>query len=426
MAIVGGGLGGLFAALALEAVGVDDLLVLEATGTAGGVARTLRDDGYALGPGASSFLLPNPALSPLLERVGAKVEPAHASRRFVYMGDRLRDVSAPTRALGLLPFGARPRVLAEPFVKGARSEEDETVEGFLIRRLGKGAGVLAGRLMAAGVFAGDSQKLSVRSAFPVLAQLEAQHGSLARGMIARLRSRPAGAVRPHPHIPVGGIDGLADAFVAHLGDRFRSDFPVSRIASDRSGWRLAGPEEVAAEHVVLAIPAREASRLLPGDTGEALTRTVSAPVVVAAFSAPAEECALPVGFGALVPGGLAALGVLFESSYAPQRAPQGRSLVKVIAGGARRPDVAEWTSDRVQGELGEEVQRILGWPQAPELEILARRAIPQYPLGHQEWLASLERLVGGTNLHLAGWSYRGPGLAQLAANASRIARAIAL
>ncbi|MEX2279252.1 MAG: FAD-dependent oxidoreductase, partial [Acidimicrobiia bacterium] len=70
VAIVGGGFAGLFVAARLIASGVDDVVVLEASEHPGGVARSVSRDGYVLEPGASSFTLPHPHLSPLLDGRG--------------------------------------------------------------------------------------------------------------------------------------------------------------------------------------------------------------------------------------------------------------------------------------------------------------------------------------------------------------------
>ena len=55
---------------------------------------------------------------------------------------------------------------------------------FARRRLGREAADRLVAPMVLGVFAGDARRLSLPAAFPRLAELEAEHGSLVRGMIA--------------------------------------------------------------------------------------------------------------------------------------------------------------------------------------------------------------------------------------------------
>jgi len=422
VAVIGGGFGGLLIAIALELAGVDDVVVVEASDQPGGCARTVRARGYALEPGAGSFSLPHPALGALFDQCGVCVEPARSRRRFIHDGDRLAEVTTSAQVLSRLSLPTRIRVLAEPWRRRPAGLDDESLSSFLHRRLGKKAGTMAAELMAAGVVAGDGDRLSVTATFPMLPQLEIQYGSLVRGMLARRRGRVAGLPRPQPHIPCGGMDVLADSMAKHLQGRFRPSFPVSAVGGVANGWRVEGPDDLTARHLVLALPAMAAATVLGGEAATLLRQASMAPVVVAAFSGKADDCPLPDGFGVLCPGVGPTLGILFESSYAPGRSPAGRSLVKVIAGGARSPEVSDWSDQVLARSLGEDIKRVLGWSE-PQLEAMARRTIPQYPLGHRAWLARVESLTGD-NLHLGGWSYRGPGLAQLAGDARRIASVI--
>jgi len=63
--VVGGGFSGLLTAIEFGRRGIP-ATVVEATDRPGGVARTVREDGYLLEPAASTFMLPHPDLSPLL------------------------------------------------------------------------------------------------------------------------------------------------------------------------------------------------------------------------------------------------------------------------------------------------------------------------------------------------------------------------
>ncbi|HZJ48469.1 MAG TPA: FAD-dependent oxidoreductase, partial [Acidimicrobiia bacterium] len=91
--IVGGGLAGLFTAVELQRRGMD-VTVLEADSTPGGVAQTVAEDGFVLEPAASSVLLPNPELSPILDAAGVEMVPAAeaAKKRFVYTRGRLIEI----------------------------------------------------------------------------------------------------------------------------------------------------------------------------------------------------------------------------------------------------------------------------------------------------------------------------------------------
>ncbi|MDX1690371.1 MAG: protoporphyrinogen oxidase, partial [Acidimicrobiia bacterium] len=413
--------------------GVDDVVVLDDGPAPGGVARTITRDGFVLEPAAGTLLLPHPHLSPVLDRIGAEVRPAiDAGIRHVYTRDRLVTLpTSPKAAFApLVPWPAKLRALAEPFVRRS-PPVDETLDAFLRRRLGDGLGRTLAWVAASGVFAGDPERLSARSAFPAIVDLEDRAGSIVRGAVKRLRSRPKGATRPTSHVPVGGMEALARAAVERIGDRYRPQRRATAVEPSGDGWSVRmGDDEVAARHVVATCRPGALAPMVDDELADVLGEAVSAPVVVIGLGAATDRMPLPRGFGALTgpDAGFATLGVLFESSYAPDRAPSGASLAKVIAGGRTRPDVAGWDRDRLVTAVCAEVGAITGGPVDPEFVEVVRHpdGIPQYEIGHREWLARLEALVDRRpGLHLTGWGYRGVGVAHVAGDATRTAAAVA-
>lgn len=434
VAIVGGGLAGLFTAVELIRRGIEDIVVFDRSIQPGGLARTIHRDGYALEPAAGTLLLPHPHLTPLLDAGGVEVVPAEAEAalRYIYTRDRLIAVPSSPQALfaPLVPFTAKLRGALEPFVRTEPESADETLDSFLRRRFGDRLGGMLAWVAASGVFAGDPKRLSIGASFPLLPALEAEGGSLVRGGLRRLRNRGSGGSRPVSHLPVGGMSGLAGTVAESLGDRFRGGFEVTTTSRDRSGWKLEGAEAITAGHVVLAVDPRAGSELVSGELSEALTGSVTAPVVVVGLGGLAPSVPMPSGFGVLTGPDpvLVTRGILFESSYAPDRAPEGHGLMKVVAGGAVRPEVGDWDDDRIIETVVIDAARILGDEVSPEFVEVARHVpgIPQYEIGHLEWLGSIDRLVGEEpGLHLTGWGYRGVGVAHLATDAVRVATEIA-
>lgn len=430
--IIGGGLAGLLTATELISSGVDDVVVLDRGQRAGGVARTIQRDGYSLEPAAGTLLLPHPHLTPVIERLGAEVIPAvDAGLRYVFARDRLVTLpSSPKAAFApLVPWSAKFRAAAEPFIRRPAPAQ-ESLHGFMTRRLGDGLGTTVAKVAASGVFAGDPHRLSARAAFPALVGLEDSAGSIVRGAIRRLRARPKGAPRPGSWVPVGGMTGVIEIAVKRLGDRYRADHMVESVRRVGDLWEVTGTATVRSDHVVVACRPTDAARLLGGELGSVLDSAIAAPVVVVGIGGSAESVPLLPGFGALAgpDTGLAVLGVLFESSYAPHRAPAGSSLAKVIVGGATMPEVVDWDDDRLLTRVRQDMSRMLGVEVSPSfIEIVRHRpGIPQYELGHGDWLAEVDRLASGfSGLHLTGWGYRGVGVGHVAADATRTAQKIA-
>jgi protoporphyrinogen/coproporphyrinogen III oxidase len=422
--VVGGGLAGLFTASELVAAGVDDVVVVDAAEHPGGITRTIVENGYSLEPAAGSFLLPHPALSPILERCDIEVVPARdASVRHVFVDGRLVPLRPGPSALlaPLVSLGAKASALAEPIRRRRASDGlEESLAAFLRRRFGAEAGNMIAWLMASGVYAGDPERLSAVSAFPLLEALEREHGSLLLGGLRARRARST-QTRPGPHIPVGGMTALTESFARSLDGRFRGGFAVEAVSRVGGRWEVSGPDTITADVVVLAVRPETASELLGEDFGGE-----SAPVLVVGLGG--RGAPLPEGFGLLVGSdeGLATRGVLFESSYAPWRAPEGSWLAKVIVGGAggRVPDGDD---ESVVSFVEEELSRILSSELEPEVGIVVRHldGIPQYDVGHRAWLGEVDaRLRARPGVHVTGWGYRGVGVASLAMDAARLAREI--
>ncbi|HEX6301046.1 MAG TPA: protoporphyrinogen oxidase [Acidimicrobiia bacterium] len=428
--VVGGGLAGLFTASELTARDID-VVVLEESPVAGGVARTIEKDGFALEPAVGSFSLPHPHLTPLLDRAGVATAVAvQASIRYVYAEGRLVAIPGSPKALlvPVLGIKSKLRVLFEPLVPACRTDDDESLAEFFRRRLGEQAGGLVSWLMATGVYAGDPGRLSVGAAFPALAELERTHGSVIKGAIRRRRARPSNQAGTRVHVPEGDVSGLIDAIGGQLGDRFYPGFAVRSLRREGQTWIVEGPERITADAAVLAIGPNAAADLVDGELGAALAECVAAPTAVV-FLGGRGPSPLPDGFGALVgPGeGWSTRGVLFESAYAPSRAPEGCWLAKVIVGGVTAPSVVDRDDERLIPEVVSEVEAIFGVRLVPDvIEVVRHRpGIPQYEVGHRRWLAGVERLLAAEpGLHLTGWGYRGVGIANLATDAVRVADAV--
>ncbi len=426
--VIGGGFGGLFVAGELRRRGLE-VLVVDREDVPGGVAVTRIADGQVLEPAAGTFLLPHPHLTRALAGIDVVPAAPTAARRYISTRGRLVGLEPGPKALvaPVLPFGAKLRMLAEPFIP-PRLDGDETLDEFLRRRLGRRAGELAAAVAARGVFAGDPARLSASSSFPALVALERDAGSLLRGALRRLRGRPKGAPRPRSHLPRTTMADVARRLAAELGDGWRAGFPVVAVRrTDDGRWRVEGPETLTARHVVLAVTPDRAQALL-GDADP--VPFPAAPVAVVWLGGDVDRMPIPAGFGYLVgpDTDLVGLGCLFESSYAPSRAPSGRSLVKVIVGGAAHPDVMELGDEALVERIVAETSRVLGVDVEPDFSQVVRHlpGIPQYEVGHGARLGELERRwPPSSGVRFAGWGYRGVGIGHLAADAHRLAERIA-
>jgi len=471
--IVGGGIAGLSTALALKdlAAGRPErpaprLLVLEAEARCGGKIATARESGYVCEWGVNGFLNKEPRTLELCQRLGLedRLLPASGAfnKRYIFTRGKLRPVHMhPLKFLfsGLLPFGAKVRLLREPWVRERAPEGDESIASFARRRIGPIAAEVLVDSMQTGIYAGDFEQLSVRSCFPRVVEVERQYGSLIRGMLQLARERKAGAgaasgsgsgsgkeagqrqlpgAGPSGHLTSfrGGMQVLIEALTGALGEVVRLGAPVRSLGvlEGRLALELeSGQAPLRAEAVVLACPAHAAARVTAGLDAELSSELAAVPyppMAVVCLGYPVAQLRRPVdGFGFLAPrsAGLRILGALWASATFPDNAPDGHVLIRAMLGGARDLTVLDLDDDELVRLVAGELERAQGAVGPPSFARVFRHplAIPQYQVGHEERLGRIEaRAARLPGLFLAGNAYRGIGVNDCARQAWPVAEAV--
>ncbi len=428
VAVVGGGIAGLTVAFRLRQAGLS-VALFEQGEQPGGMIGTRQEGGFLFDLGPNSTLEKHATFRHLVEAVGLKDEVCEAAsdagKRYVLRGGRLRAVPTSPLAFlrsGLLSPGGKARVLAEVLVPRGGAE-DESVAEFVRRRLGQEFLAYVIDPFVAGVFAGDPARLDVRAAFPRLVEMEARHGGLFRGAVARRRAgRTAGPGGPRGRLLSfrRGMQALPKALAAALGSAWHPGTRVTCITPEPAGYRVAfesrgNPGAVRVRRLVLAVPAPVAAGLvapLAPDVGEALEQVPYAPVAAVGLGYRREQVAHPLdGFGFLVPSceGRRILGTLWNSSLFPGRAPEGHVMLTTYVGGMRQPALATLPEQDLLALVHDELASVLGVTGAP---VWARvhvwpRALPQYTYAYHGWtrhLVALEERFPG--LYVVG-NYRG-------------------
>jgi oxygen-dependent protoporphyrinogen oxidase len=446
--IVGGGISGLVCAHALRQAGVD-VLVLEASDRPGGAIHSQRRDGYLLELGPQSFSGTTPLLALCCE-LGIEREivkaPPHAPR-YVLVDGALKQVplSLPLFLTSDLLSARTKWVIArDVFGKSHAPEQDESVAAFVRRKF---SAELLDRLvgpLVSGVYAGDPERLSVRSAFPTLYTAEKRKGSVIRGMMAKSGKEPR---KPPTLLSFrDGTETLVRGLSARLGDAFRLNTRVTRIrstADPRSAradlkatsqepipnisWASfqvtsqtpSVEETILADHVIIATPTDEAGRLLRElhpDFESLLGAIEYAPIAVVSLGYRRSDVDHPLaGFGFLMPrsAGRRVLGTVWNSSLFPGRAPHGQALLTSFVGGATDPEAVTLQPDELTSLVHGEIAPLLAIGRAPSFSnvTIYPRALPQYNLGHADRLAAMEaQRANFPNLWLAGNYLGGPSI----------------
>jgi oxygen-dependent protoporphyrinogen oxidase len=441
--VVGGGISGTAAAFtatkAARARGFEiEVVLLERESEIGGKAESRREGEWLFETGPIGYLNSEPVVDELARDAGLEGELVQAgaaqSRRFVVSRGRVREVKAhPIRFLtsGLLSASGLLRVAREPWVPGKTGDSDESVWDFAARRVGP---EFADRLvhpMALGVFAGDAKRLSLPAAFPVMAELERDHGSLVRAQIARARARRRGDLPPRRSTLCSfreGIQSLPRALARRGGFETRVGAEVKEVGRAGDGrWAIAiegEGEALAADAVILASEGCRTAEILSRNVpavARALSEIPHPPVYVVALGyGPEARRRIPEGFGVLLPrdAGFRALGATWDGYLFPGRNDERHLLVRVLFGGSFDPEIAGVEEGAILETAKREMAKLLGLD-VPPVFTRARlwpRAIPQYELGHNERLARIEKgLEALPGLYLAGNALYGTAFGKAAA-----------
>ena len=438
--VIGGGISGTAAAWTASRKAGDgvEVVLLERESEIGGKALSVSEDDWLFETGPLGYLNNEPIVDELVDDVGLRGDALEAaaaqSHRFVYLDGRLREVRS--HPLGFLASGVlSPRALLraawEPWVpkKTNRAEEDESVWDFAARRLGRD---FADRLihpMSLGIFAGDSKRLSLPASFPLMAELEREHGSLVRAQISRARRRRRGELPPRRSTLCSfrrGMQSLPRALSARGEFATRTSTAVATVSRENGrGWRVVveGGETIPADSVILACEGWQAASILEdvAPTVSSSLREIRYPpvYVVALGYGPEARAAVPEGFGVLIPrdAGYRSLGVTCDGYLFP-RSSESRLLVRVLLGGTFDPDIATLDPEEVVALAENDVAKLYGLSVEPlyRRARLWSKAIPQYELGHGAKVVKIEAELARTpGLYLAGNALYGPAFGKAAA-----------
>ena len=436
--VVGGGISGLAAAWAIQqgAPRVPaslDVLVLERDEEVGGKAHTVRRDGWLVEGGPAGYLSGRPAMERMVASIGMAEDVIRAlrasARRYVFREGRMRRVIASPVGLvrsGLLTVTGAARLLGDLVVRRrpADAEDEESVWNFAARRLGA---EVADRLVSPlclGVYAGDARRLSLAAAFPRMAALEQEHGSLIRGMLAKRGRMSSGELTSFRH----GMQSLPRALATRGGFTVRCGAHVRALSRTASGWSVmvdGDREPIPADAVVLAAEPWASAELLRALDPAAAAQLAAIPCpfvgIVALGYGPSALKRVPIGFGVLFSRGedIRMLGNLWETQVYPGRGPEGHVLIRALFGGSVDQDASSFDADQLSALARAEIAQLYGISDAPVFEYVKRipRAIPQYEIGHRERVVRVERALEALpGLAMTGSGLRGVAFADAASD----------
>jgi len=407
ISILGAGISGLATAYWLARDGFD-VTVLEAKSEAGGSMITRRENGFLVDYGPNSGLETTPLIRQLASETGLQKEMVYASeegnKRYILRNNQLHAL--PTNPVAFLKtqlFSSRAklRLLVEPFIGKSEDGYHQSISDFVRRRLGQEFLDYAINPFVAGVFAGDPDTLSVKSAFPKLYRLEERYGGLIKGMVRGSKERKKRGEQSKQSAKmfsfINGMQTFPKAIARELGKRIEYNCRVEKIDISGHKYRIFYKQddmsgETISDIVLSTIPAYQAASVF-GEHDNRLRRHLNAiyypPVQVLYLGFRKKSIGRELdGFGFLIPKNenRTFLGAIWSSVIFPQRTDRDKAAFTLFIGGARSPELFNGNGASLIARVLKEFKEIMHITEDPLFvkEKMWVKAIPQYNLGHIE------------------------------------------
>lgn len=464
--IIGGGVAGLGAAYKVRraaAAGHDvDCMLVEKDARLGGKLATdivTDPEGgeYVIDGGSDAFVSTKPAVARIARMLGLAdaIVPAREENKktLIVKGRRLVELPdgimmfAPTKLVplattSLYSWPAKFRMALDwflpPKVRWAEGEtaqdHDETLESFVVRRMGRESLDRLAEPLVGGVHASDPREMSLAATFPNFLEMEQEFGSLIRGFLAERKKREAMRAK-YPPKPGAkpwaffntfyrGMQQLTDGMADAVGrERIITGAAVTAVDRDGAAWRvtlddgrvLEGDAVIVATEAWAAEPLARHVEPAIADLLATIPCSSSATVPMAFRSEdfPADR----QWFGILSPivESRPLLAVTLSSSKWPDRSPAGRVLLRGFIGGPRNQHLLEASDAELIETVRAQIVDLLGMKADAQPVVASvyrwNGGMPQYTLGHLDRVDEIERLSGEVaGFALAGGAYRGVGI----------------
>jgi protoporphyrinogen/coproporphyrinogen III oxidase len=451
VAIIGGGIAGLAAAYALRDAGLA-VTVLEGSPRLGGKLAVSPVAGIEVDAGAEALLARRPEGIGLLADLGLDGErrdPGTTSAGIWTRGQvrplpRRQFMGVPAdpgdlAGTGLLsPEGVDRAAADASLPAGPGDDADASVAERVGARMGPEVVDRLVEPLLGGVYAGRCEDLSFQATLAPLAAAAPRFPSLGQA-VASLLPAPAqpGTAPPPPVFTTlaGGLGTLPPLLAAASGAEVRTRATVRDLARTAGGWRLTigsahAPEWLDADAVILALPARPASRLLAGASpaaAAALAEISYASMAVVTLAYP--DAAFPdppSGSGFLVPAvdGRAIKAVTYSTVKWPHLRDQGAGLHLVRCSVGRLGDEAilQRDDDDLAALAALDLATATGVRGRPADVRVTRwgGGLPQYSVGHLDRVARIRAGVAAQpGLAVCGAAYDGVGIPACIASAGK-------
>ncbi|MFO7448473.1 MAG: protoporphyrinogen oxidase [Ignavibacteriaceae bacterium] len=428
--ILGAGITGLTTAYLLHKKGFD-ITVLEKNSEPGGSMESIWVDGNLFDRGPNSGLETTPLIGEIVKELNLKDEMLYGSKeadkRYILRNNQLHPLPMNPPALiktKLFSARAKLRLFAEPLIGRSKDGYYQSVADFVKRRLGQEFLDYAINPFVAGVYAGDPEQLSVKSAFPKLYALEEKYGGLIIGTIKSIKERKRRAEKSKQDAKMFSFKNGMQSFPLALADALKgmviTNADVTSVEKQNSVYKVvynhAGELKTIESPLIFStVPAYTAASLFKkfdAKLAEHLNQVYYPPVLALYLVYNKKDIGHSLdGFGFLVPKKekKSFLGALWSSVIFPNRTDPDKAAFTIFIGGSREPEIEKYDKELLIKKVKNEFHELMKIKAEPLLmaERFWHKAIPQYNIGyieHERYFDQFEKNYPGIFL---GGNYRG-------------------
>jgi len=442
--VVGGGITGLTAAHRLqkrlqEMSRKFEIVLVESSNRLGGLIHTVRQDGYMLEEGPDCFLKDKPRGLAFCQEIGlepelieTQLEARHAG---VWRHNRLIPIPkgfqliAPTDLSAMLMSSALSLSgkwqMLRDFWCPASTQLDETVGAFVRRRFGTEVLERFAQPLVAGIYGADPDQLSLKSAFPKLAEKDRKGSFFKQGNDKTQVEQTAATRTARTSLFASFKEGMATLVhqlggqMTHVGARLNTS--VRTLTGSENGWNVffSNGEEMEVDGVCLAVSAPTLATIvmdMDPELYKLLMKITYSDSVAVHFALNEKDIQAKLeGSGFVVP--LVEKKALSACTFVHRkfagRAPAGGALLRAFSAGRAALALKNLSDQEVEKRLWKELKTILkikGEPLFADLKRY-RQALPQYIPGHTDRMNAIsDHLSALPGLAMAGNWNNGVGI----------------
>jgi oxygen-dependent protoporphyrinogen oxidase len=306
-----------------------------------------------------------------------------------------------------------------------------SIGGFLKRRLGKEVAENIAEPLLSGIYAGDTDVLSLQATFPQFQELEKKYGSLIQGMTQMQKARITADQNQSSVIPEharGSLfltfrQGLQTLVTKMLGQMsavdLRTNQQIQAIEHRQNHYLIhLEKESIPAEALIIATPAYQTAKLIPAI--DSLQSLMEIPYVSVA------NIILCYNQG-MIPRELDASGFViprkaqktitactWTSAKWPHSSRKDQVLLRCYVGHAKDQRSVELPDEQLLQRVQDDLREIMGITAAPSFHRITRlrQSMPQYTINHLQKVSvireQLKKQLPG--ISIAGAAYYGVGI----------------